>query len=173
MKSFISTDRDTILECLQGEKLLNIVPDGLGNVSLVFESANPDASDLLTVKPDGKIIATLLYDEEEAPSVKPCSVDILGISLGEEGLLIIPREVRMQCEPLVNAVNDLPVSTVDKNAIAMLAADLMAQAEQEGVKNGVEAYTDFTHDKTLEKFAELVKSCQRRFHAVLSNLQDR
>ena len=48
MKSFISTDRDTILECLQGEKLLNIVPDGLGNVSLVFESANPDASDLLT-----------------------------------------------------------------------------------------------------------------------------
>ena len=165
MKSFISTDRDTILECLQGEKLLNIVPDGLGNVSLVFESANPDASDLLTVKPDGKIIATLLYDEEEAPSVKPCSVDILGISLGEEGLLIIPREVRMQCEPLVNAanalmnaLNDLPVSTVDKNAIAMLAADLMAQAEQEGVKNGVEAYTDFTHDMTPEKFAELVKS---------------
>lgn len=112
--------------------------------------------------------------------MKPCGVDILGISLGEEGLLIIPREVRMQCEPLVNAanalmnaLNDLPVSTVDKNAIAMLAADLMAQAEQEGVKNGVEAYTDFTHDKTLEKFAELVKSCQRRFHAVLSNLQDR
>lgn len=180
MKSFISTDRDTILECLQGEKLLNIVPDGLGNVSLVFESANPDASDLLTVKPDGKIIATLLYDEEEAPSVKPCSVDILGISLGEEGLLIIPREVRMQCEPLVNAanalmnaLNDLPVSTVDKNAIAMLAADLMAQAEQEGVKNGVEAYTDFTHDMTPKKFAELVKSCQRRFHAVLSNLKDR
>ena len=104
-------------------------------------------------------------DEEEAPSVKPCSVDILGISLGEEGLLIIPREVRMQCEPLVNAanalmnaLNDLPVSTVDKNAIAMLAADLMAQAEQEGVKNGVEAYTDFTHDMTPEKFAELVKS---------------
>lgn len=67
MKSFISTDRDTILECLQGEKLLNIVPDGLGNVSLVFESANPDASDLLTVKHDGKIIATLLYDEDDVP----------------------------------------------------------------------------------------------------------
>ena len=32
------------------------------------------------------------------------------------------------------------------------------QAEQEGVKNGVEAYTDFTHDMTPEKFAELVKS---------------
>lgn len=103
--------------------------------------------------------------DQPAPSVAPCSVDILGISLGEEGLLIIPREVRMQCEPLVNAanalmnaLNDLPVSTVDKNAIAMLAADLMAQAEQEGVKNGVEAYTDFTHDMTPEKFAELVKS---------------
>lgn len=104
-------------------------------------------------------------DEEEAPSVAPCSVDILGISLGEEGLLIIPREVRMQCEPLVNAanalmnaLNDLPVSTVDKNTIALLAANLMAQAEQEGVKNGVEAYTDFTHDMTPEKFAELEKS---------------
>ena len=121
-------------------------------------------------------------DEEEAPStpsndngqsdpttpdgrVEPCSVDILGISLGEEGLLIIPREVRMQCEPLVNAanaltnaLNDLPISTVDKNTIAMLAADLMAQAEQEGVKNGVEAYTDFTHDMTPEKFAELEAS---------------
>lgn len=103
--------------------------------------------------------------DQPAPSVAPCSVDILDISLGEEGLLIIPREVRMQCEPLVNAanalmnaLNDLPVSTVDKNAIAMLAADLMAQAEQEGVKNGVEAYTDFTHDMTPEKFAELVKS---------------
>lgn len=67
MKSFISTDRDTILECLQGEKLLNIVPDGLGNVSLAFESSNPDVSDLLTVKPDGKIIATLLYDEDDVP----------------------------------------------------------------------------------------------------------
>lgn len=103
--------------------------------------------------------------DQPAPSVAPCSVDILGISLGEEGLLIIPREVRMQCEPLVNAanalmnaLNDLPVSTVDKNTIALLAADLMAQAEQEGVKNGVEAYTDFTHDMTPEKLAELEKS---------------
>lgn len=109
-------------------------------------------------------------DEEEAPSVAPCSVDILGISLGEEGLLIIPREVRMQCEPLVNvanalmnALNDLPVSTVDKNTIALLAADLMAQAEQEGVKNGVEAYTDFTHDMTPGKFAKLVKSVKDAF----------
>ena len=47
---------------------------------------------------------------------------------------------------------------MDKNTIALLAADLMAQAEQEGVKNGVEAYTNFTHDMTPEKFAELVKS---------------
>ena len=39
MNAFISTDRDTILERLQGEKLLNIVPDELGNVLLVFESA--------------------------------------------------------------------------------------------------------------------------------------
>lgn len=107
---------------------------------------------------------------ESAPAdgktaTKPCSVDILGISLGEEGLLIIPREVRTQCEPLVNAtnaltnaLNGLPISTVDKNTIAMLAANLMAQAEQEGVKNGVEAYTDFTHDMTPEKFAELEAS---------------
>lgn len=67
MNAFISTDCDTILERLQGEKLLNIVPDELGNVLLVFESSNPDVSDLLTVKPDGKIIATLLYDEDDVP----------------------------------------------------------------------------------------------------------
>lgn len=70
MNAFISTDCDTILERLQGEKLLNIVPDELGNVLLVFESSNPDVSDLLTVKPDGKIIATLLYDEDDPAS--PC-----------------------------------------------------------------------------------------------------
>lgn len=131
------------------EVKLDIVPDMMDGFPIVKINCAP-------ARPD---------DEEEAPSVAPCSVDILGISLGEEGLLIIPREVRMQCEPLVNAanalmnaLNDLPVSTVDKNAIAMLAADLMAQAEQEGVRNGVEAYTDFTHDMTSEKFAELEKS---------------
>ncbi len=140
---------------------LDIVPDMMDGFPIVKINCAP-------ARPD---------DEEEAPSVAPCSVDILGISLGEEGLLIIPREVRMQCEPLVNAanalmnaLNDLPVSTVDKNTIALLAADLMAQAEQEGVKNGVEAYTNFTHDMTPEKFAELVKSVKRRFHTVLSNL---
>ena len=131
------------------EVKLDIVPDMMDGFPIVKINCAP-------ARPD---------DEEEAPSVAPCSVDILGISLGEEGLLIIPREVRMQCEPLVNAanalmnaLNDLPVSTVDKNAIAMLAADLMAQEEQDGVRNGVEAYTDFTHDMTPEKFAELEKS---------------
>lgn len=136
------------------EVKLDIVPDMMDGFPIVKINCAP-------ARPD---------DEEEAPSVAPCSVDILGISLGEEGLLIIPREVRMQCESLVNAanalmnaLNDLPVSTVDKNAIAMLAADLMAQAEQEGVRNGVEAYTDFTHDMTPGKFAELVKSVKDTF----------
>lgn len=49
MNAFISTDCDTILERLQGEKLLNIVPDELGNVLLVFESSNPDT--LLRITP--------------------------------------------------------------------------------------------------------------------------
>lgn len=136
------------------EVKLDIVPDMMDGFPIVKINCAP-------ARPD---------DEEEAPSVAPCSVDILGISLGEEGLLIIPREVRMQCEPLVNAanalmnaLNDLPVSTVDKNTIALLAADLMAQAEQEGVKNGVEAYTDFTHDMTPGKFAKLVKSVKDAF----------
>ena len=31
---------------------------------------------------------------------KTCSVDILGVSLGEEGYLIIPRQTRELCEPL-------------------------------------------------------------------------
>lgn len=65
MNAFISTDRDTILERLQGEKLLNIVPDELGNVLLVFESAYPNSSDLLTVKPGGKLIATLACDSDD------------------------------------------------------------------------------------------------------------
>lgn len=101
----------------------------------------------------------------QARTSDPCSVDILDVSLDEQALLIIPREVRTQCEPLVNAanalteaLNDLPISIGNKNALAMLAADLMAQAEQEGVKNGVDAYTDFTRDMTPEKFAELEAS---------------
>ena len=140
---------------------LDIIPammDGFPIVKINCAPACPDDEEEAPSAPTDEV-------GQPAPNVAPCSVDILGISLGEEGLLIIPREVRMQCEPLVNAanalmnaLNDLPVNTVDKNAIAMLAADLMAQAEQEGVKNGVEAYTDFTHDMTPEKFAELVKS---------------
>ena len=47
--------------------LLMIVPDGLGNVSLVFVCGIPDACVVLTVKHDGKIIATLLYDEDDVP----------------------------------------------------------------------------------------------------------
>ena len=76
MNAFISTDRDTILERLQGEKLLNIVPDELGNVLLVFESAYPDASDLLAVKPGGKLIATLACDsDDDAKPVEDCPFD--------------------------------------------------------------------------------------------------
>ena len=76
MNAFISTDRDTILERLQGEKLLNIVPDELGNVLLVFESADPDASDLLAVKPGGKLIATLACDsDDDAKPVEDCPLD--------------------------------------------------------------------------------------------------
>ena len=76
MNAFISTDRDTILERLQGEKLLNIVPDELGNVLLVFESAYPDASDLLAVKPGGKLIATLACDsDDDAKPVEDCPLD--------------------------------------------------------------------------------------------------
>ena len=38
---------------------------------------------------------------------KTCSVDILGVSLGEEGYLIIPRQTRELCEPLVKAADAL------------------------------------------------------------------
>lgn len=65
MKAFVTTDRDTILECLLGEKLLNIVPDELGNVLLTFESACPDASDLLTVKPGGELTAMVFFDHDD------------------------------------------------------------------------------------------------------------
>lgn len=39
---------------------------------------------------------------------KTCSVDILSVSLGEEGYLIIPRQTRELCEPLVKAADALP-----------------------------------------------------------------
>ena len=76
MKAFVTTDRDTIIDCMQGEKLLDIVLDELGDVLLVFESTNPDVSDLLTVKPGGKLIATLACDgDDDAKPVEDCPLD--------------------------------------------------------------------------------------------------
>lgn len=65
MKAFVTTNLDEIRDMLTGETLQNVVPDGLGNVMLVFESACPDASDLLTVKPGGKLIATVFLDQDD------------------------------------------------------------------------------------------------------------
>ena len=88
---------------------------------------------------------------------KTCSVDILGVSLGEEGYLIIPRQTRELCEPLVKAadalekaLDDLPVDVADKNRIAGLSAELMAQAEQYAVELGIQAYLEFTRTLTSE-----------------------
>ena len=82
---------------------------------------------------------------------KTCSVDILNVSLGEEGYLIIPRQTRELCEPLVKAADalervleNLPVDEADKNRIARLSAELMAQAEQYAVELGIQAYLEFT-----------------------------
>ena len=93
---------------------------------------------------------------------KTCSVDILGVSLGEEGYLIIPRQTRELCEPLVNAADvleraleDLPVDEADKNRIARLSAVLMAQAEQYAVELGIQAYLEFTRTLTPEMSAGL------------------
>lgn len=56
---------------------------------------------------------SLVYDMTDN---KTCSVDVLSVSLGEEGYLIIPRQTRELCEPLVKAADaleraleDLPV----------------------------------------------------------------
>ena len=86
---------------------------------------------------------------------KTCSVDILSVSLGEEGYLIIPRQTRELCEPLERAVEDLPVDEVDKNRIARLSAELMAQAEQYAVELGIQAYLEFTRMLTPEMSVEL------------------
>ena len=89
---------------------------------------------------------------------KTCSVDILSVSLGDEGYLIIPRE----CEPLVKAADaleralgDLPVDEADQNRIARLLAELMAQAEQYAVELGLQAYLEFTKTLSPEMNAEL------------------
>ena len=93
---------------------------------------------------------------------KTCSVDILSVSLGEEGYLIIPRQTRELCEPLVKAADaleraleDLPVDVADKNRIARMSAELMAQAEQYAVELGVQAYLEFTRALPPEMSIEL------------------
>lgn len=93
---------------------------------------------------------------------KTCSVDILSVSLGDEGYLIIPRQTRELCEPLVKAADaleraleDLPVDEADKNRIARLSAELMAQAEQYAVELGVQAYLEFARLLTPEMSIEL------------------
>lgn len=93
---------------------------------------------------------------------KTCSVDILSVSLGEEGYLIILRQTRELCEPLVKAADalereleDLPVDKADKNRIARLSAELMAQAEQYAVELGIQAYLEFTRTLTPEMSAGL------------------
>lgn len=68
MKAFVTTDRDTIVDSLQRENLLNIVPDELGNTMLVFEGECPHTGDLLTIKPNGEISATIFCNDEEAPA---------------------------------------------------------------------------------------------------------
>ena len=93
---------------------------------------------------------------------KTCIVDILSVSLGDEGYLIIPRQTRELCEPLVKAADaleraleDLPVDEADKNRIARLSAELMAQAEQYAVELGVQAYLEFARSLTPEMRIEL------------------
>lgn len=93
---------------------------------------------------------------------KTCSVDILSVSLGDEGYLIIPRQTRELCEPLVKAADaleralgDLPVDEADKNRIARMSAELMAQAEQYAVELGVQAYLEFARTLTPEMSTEL------------------
>ena len=89
---------------------------------------------------------------------KTCSVDILSVSLGEEGYLIIPRQTRELCEAadaLERELEDLPVDKADKNRIARLSAELMAQAEQYAVELGIQAYLEFTRTLTPEMSVEL------------------
>lgn len=71
--------------------------------------------------------------------------------------MIIPRQTRELCEPLVKAADaleraleNLPVDEADKNRIARLSAELMAQAEQYAVELGIQAYVEFTRTLTPE-----------------------
>ena len=63
---------------------------------------------------------------------KTCSVDILSVSLGEEGYLIIPRQTRELCEPLVKA------------------ADALERELENLPELGIQAYLEFTRTLTPE-----------------------
>ena len=56
---------------------------------------------------------------------------------------------------LEKALEDLPVDEADKNRIARLSAELMAQAEQYAVELGVQAYLEFARSLTPEMSIEL------------------
>lgn len=64
---FNTTSMDTINDCLQGEKLLDVSRDQEGNTLLTFESAYEGYSDLLTITPDGSVVGTFTCDEDTAP----------------------------------------------------------------------------------------------------------
>lgn len=66
---FNTTSMDTINDCLQGEKLLDVSRDQEGNTLLTFESAYPDAADRLTIKPSGEIVGTFACDYD--PDAQP------------------------------------------------------------------------------------------------------
>ena len=88
--------------------------------------------------------------------------DILSASMGNDGLLIISHEARLECEPLANAattlvkqLNRLPINATEKSTVVQMATELMLQAEQNAVKLGVDAYCDFLKVLTPEMIAEL------------------
>ena len=58
-------------------------------------------------------------------------------------------------DALEKALDDLPVDVTDKNRIAGLSAELMAQAEQYAVEPGIQAYLEFTRTLSPEMNAEL------------------
>ena len=100
MKSFISTDRDTILECLQGEKLLNASRDAKGNTLLTFESSYEGYSDLLTIMPDGSVIGTFICDEEQRPQTvndNPTMTDVATL-LEDKKLSLMCSTIDMEAE---------------------------------------------------------------------------
>ena len=64
---------------------------------------------------------------------------------GQSGYPAIIRQ-----EMLERALENLPVDEADKNRIARLSAELMAQAEQYAVELGIQAYLEFTRTLTPE-----------------------